>query len=392
MFRFIITNLNDNVMTSYDLVVIGGGVSGAFTAYFALLNGFRVALVEINHLGSGSSGRSAGIHTTQLVLPSDIELSKRSIRIYSELCPEGFSRTGFLSVEPDWMSKYSAKLLEDARVRYRVLSNDELRDVFSWAVFDDNEVGVYTPDDGVADIPRILDSLRLKFREMGAGLYEGREIVDLDIERGRLTLGGASTQTSLGFGGLVLAAGSWNRGLARRWLKYDLPVALYACQVVLLKTLTNCGLTPVYFENSHLYVRSMGMDRLLAGNGGVVKLDDPLSCPPSPEPQYLLELSEKLAARLRSPEHFYPCGGWTGVCSSSPDGLPLVGRVPGLENVYIMDGLDGYGIMRAPALAQDLVKLISKGAEAESSRALDPARFGSTCGEPQEVIELHSML
>jgi len=379
-------------MTYYDLVVIGGGVSGAFTTYFALLKGFSVALVELNHLGSGSSGRSAGIHTTQLVLPIDIELSKRSMSIYSELCPEGFSRTGFLSVEPEWMSKYSAQLLEDAGVRYRVLSQDELRDTFGWAVYDDNEVGVYTPDDGVADIPKILDSLRLRFREIGAELYEGREVVDLNIERSRLTLGGTSTQTSLGFGSLVLAAGGWNRGLSRRWLRYDLPVALYACQVILLKTVANCGLTPVYFENSHLYVRSMGADRLLAGNGGVVKLKDPLSCPPSPEPQYLLELSEKLGARLKSPEHFYPCGGWTGVCSSSPDGLPLVGRVPGLENVYIIDGLNGYGIMRAPPLAQDLVKQISKDGEPESLRGLHPARFGSTCAEPQEVIELHSML
>ncbi len=378
-------------MRAFDLIVIGGGISGVFTSYFASLRGMKVALVELGHLGSGSSGRSAGIHTEQLILPIDIELSRRSREIYQEVAPLGFLKTGFLSVEPSWMSSYSAQILSSAGTRFKVLSYDELRSYIEWALVRDDEVGILTPDDGVVDVPHVLETMRRRLLGLGAVIFENSKISRLNLGDGRITLTNGSCDETLSFSNLVLAAGAWNRGISERWLGYRPPVAIYACQLMLMKTSVELGATPVYFEDSHTYIRGMGKSFVLVGNGRVVRLNDPSKCPAGPEPEYLLEMSEKLAQRLRHPVDYFPSGGWTGVCSSSADGMPIVGRLPGLENVYIVDALDGYGIMRAPALAQDLAAFVADGKASEALKTFDPSRFGRVCKEPDEIIELHSM-
>lgn len=45
--------------TAFDLLVVGGGIYGAWTAYDAALRGLRVALVEKNDWGSGTSSASS---------------------------------------------------------------------------------------------------------------------------------------------------------------------------------------------------------------------------------------------------------------------------------------------------------------------------------------------
>ena len=43
----------------FDLLVIGGGIYGAWTAYDAALRGLRVALVEREDWGAGTSSASS---------------------------------------------------------------------------------------------------------------------------------------------------------------------------------------------------------------------------------------------------------------------------------------------------------------------------------------------
>ncbi|MEM2101821.1 MAG: hypothetical protein QXP69_06025, partial [Candidatus Nitrosocaldus sp.] len=76
---------------------------------------------------------------------------------------------------------------------------------------------------------------------------------------------------------------------------------------------------------------------------------------------YIKQLRKLLVKRIsfdvyESKVHFGPI-------SITPDGRPIVGRVPGFKNIYILDGLKGYGLARAPALAYMLVEHILDGAE-----------------------------
>lgn len=377
-------------MTRSDLVVVGGGIIGSFAAYFAALRGFNVTLIEAGSLGNGASGRCAGIHTTQLVIPVDVELSRRSLGLYREVAPDSVHETGFLSIEPSWMSEYSIELLRSSGVEFKVFSSGELHELVGWIKVKEHEVGLYTPGDAIIDVGKLFSSLKKKFREQGIKLLEWTEITGLDADRKRLYVN--DSKESIEFDFAVFAAGAWNRDLLNRFGLWREPVLVYACQVLSLNTEGDLADMPVYIEESHLYLRKFGRNSLLVGNGFALKLNSPKDCPSQPSREFVLELGEKLSDRLTKPEHYRLAGGWAGVCSSSPDGLPIIGRVPGYQDLFLVDALDGYGLMRGPALSQDLIEYLASGQKPRYFDNFSPSRFNGFSGEPDTVIELHSRI
>jgi glycine/D-amino acid oxidase-like deaminating enzyme len=58
------------------------------------------------------------------------------------------------------------------------------------------------------------------------------------------------------------------------------------------------------------------------------------------------------------------------------DGLPLIGRVPGVAGAYVATGHGPWGILNAPATGLALAELITNGATSSVDlRPFDPARL-----------------
>jgi glycine/D-amino acid oxidase-like deaminating enzyme len=58
------------------------------------------------------------------------------------------------------------------------------------------------------------------------------------------------------------------------------------------------------------------------------------------------------------------------------DGLPLIGRVPGVDSAYVATGHGPWGILNAPATGLALAELITAGAATlVDLRPFDPARL-----------------
>ena len=58
------------------------------------------------------------------------------------------------------------------------------------------------------------------------------------------------------------------------------------------------------------------------------------------------------------------------------DGLPLIGRVPGMRGAYVATGHGPWGILNAPATGLALAELVAEGAATSLDlRAFDPARL-----------------
>ena len=63
---------------------------------------------------------------------------------------------------------------------------------------------------------------------------------------------------------------------------------------------------------------------------------------------------------------------WSGIMGFTPDGLPLLGRLPALPQVYFAVGLGGRGLSWAFVLADRLMALMLNDAEPD---ILSAARF-----------------
>jgi D-amino-acid dehydrogenase len=65
---------------------------------------------------------------------------------------------------------------------------------------------------------------------------------------------------------------------------------------------------------------------------------------------------------------------WAGLRPMTADGLPLIGRAPTLENVYVATGHGMLGVTLAPATAALLAPLVLEGRSAPELAPFDPAR------------------
>ena len=66
---------------------------------------------------------------------------------------------------------------------------------------------------------------------------------------------------------------------------------------------------------------------------------------------------------------------WVGMRPLTPDGLPVIGRAPGSDNVYVAGGHQMLGVTLAPATGEALASLILDGGAEELLQPFDPARF-----------------
>ena len=65
---------------------------------------------------------------------------------------------------------------------------------------------------------------------------------------------------------------------------------------------------------------------------------------------------------------------WAGMRSLSPDGLPYIGPVPGLDGLHVATGHATLGITLAPLTGELLGRMLLDGADHELLSAFDPAR------------------
>ena len=87
-----------------DVVVTGGGVIGASTAFNLALNGVtNVTLVERDSIASGNSGRSSAIIRMHYTTPPLVQLAVYSLRIFQRFREivgdeSGFVPSGYVAI------------------------------------------------------------------------------------------------------------------------------------------------------------------------------------------------------------------------------------------------------------------------------------------------------
>src|SRR5215204_1458314 len=76
-----------DLRSSYDVVIVGGGVHGLATAYYlAKEHGItNVAVLEKGYIGSGGSGRNTAIIRSNYLTPEGVRFYDKSVKLYETL-------------------------------------------------------------------------------------------------------------------------------------------------------------------------------------------------------------------------------------------------------------------------------------------------------------------
>jgi gamma-glutamylputrescine oxidase len=349
-----------------DVVVIGGGVTGCSCALTLAEGGLRVCVYEARRVASGASGRNGGFALRGLAIsyPEARErfgsaaavalwrFTERSLLRMEELAGDALRRVGSLRLADD-------QELDDVRAEYEALSEDGI--AAEWldelgAPLDATFRGaILHPGDGSLQPARWVRRLAARAVEAGAEIVEETRVEslgDLDAEQ------------------VVIATDGYTNGLLP---ELDRAVQPVRGQVIVTEPLAEALYPrPHYARHGFDYWQQTPDRRLVLGGRRDKSLDTEFTNEETITEPIQAEL-EAFAAELIGGEPRIE-HRWPGIFGVTQDQLPLVGRVPGREGVWVSAGYSGHGNVMGLACGE-LVAQAILGSPAPELEYFDPARL-----------------
>ncbi|AZD81944.1 glycine oxidase ThiO [Pseudomonas chlororaphis] len=337
-----------------QVVIVGGGVIGLLTAFNLASAGQQVVLLERSNVGQESSWAGGGIVSPLYpwrYSPAVTALAHWSQDFYPQLAERLFATTG---VDPEvhttglyWLDlDDEAEALDWARREQRPLSAVDISVAhdavpvlgggFSRAI--------YMADVANVRNPRLVKSLKAALSALPAvTIHEHCEVSGF-IREGERVLG---VQTSLGEirgDQVVLAAGAWSGELLKS-LDLALPVEPVKGQMILYKCASDFLSCMVLAKGRYAIPRRDG--HILIGS--TLEHEGFDKTPTSSALESLKASAIELIPALAQAE---VVGHWAGLRPGSPEGIPYIGPVPGLEGLWLNCGHYRNGLVLAPASCQ----------------------------------------
>jgi glycine oxidase len=371
---------------SPDVLVIGGGVIGLTTAYFLAREGCRVRIVDRGDLGQEASWAGAGIlppgNPKTARTPFDL-LRAHSTAMFPTLVEElrerthidnGYWRCGGLefldeheaaAAEQEWRGEGIVCELVDRAGLQRL--EPELAPHLTQAY--------YLPEMAQLRNPRHIKALIAGCQSWGVELQPGCAVHGFDVQEGRV-LGILTNQGRLQAGQVIICSGAWTGGLMEA-LGWRLGIKPIRGQIALLRTNAALVRQVLMFGSRYLVPRPDG--RVLVGS---TEEDAGFDKHTTGQAIHdLLELAFSLVPALGQ-AHLERC--WAGLRPGSPDGLPILGRMPDLENLFLAAGHFRAGIQLSPGTGLVMKELLLGQPLTIPLEAFSIERFGgkrvSNCG------------
>ena len=375
---------------SAGVVVVGGGVMGASTAFHLAKAGVRevVLLERETFFGLGATGRCAGGIRHQFATEINIRLSQLSLRMLDELeaetgQPALVRKCGYLFVltRPDDVAAFQRHLAlqRSLGVPTEWLSGDDVRRRLPGCVFPDALGGSYLASDGLADPNSVVMAYINAARRLGARCLTDVTVSGLQAQNGRLE-GVVTPHGAIATDCVVNAAGPWSAKLSAL---AGLPLPVQPVRRQWLTTTPLPGLAPDFpfvidFAQSLYFHRE--------GEGLLTGMSNPGQAPgfdQSVDPAWELLHLEAAAQRLPRLEQAGVASRWAGLYEVTPDAHPILGATP-VAGLYVVAGFSGHGFMHGPICGLLMAELITAG----RARTLDISALAlSRFAEHREIVE-----
>lgn len=408
-----------------DVVVIGGGIVGACTAYELARAGVSVALVEKGWVGCEQSGRNWGWVRQQNRDLFELPLAMYSLRRWGELGAEigmdlGFRREGILygtRQEADvarW-ERWGQGARELGFVSHLLSAEATTRRLGSAT---SNWVGgLWSPDDGRAEPSKAAPAIARGAQALGAGLHQQCAARGLEITNRRVA--GVWTEHGLiKAATVVCAGGAWSSRLLRQY-GIELPVANIVGTAlrttVAPEVFGGCLSTPDFALRRRLdgayTVAIPGFGRMELAPQGIryatkfhemyrAKLAKKLKIrigrsffsgpealgswtldqvspfekmrilDPAPDREFLAMAIERLTREFPLLAGIKVAHAWAGLIDTTPDIVPVISPVATLPGLVIASGFSGHGFGIGPGAGRLVKELVL-----EETPFVDPAPY-----------------
>jgi glycine/D-amino acid oxidase-like deaminating enzyme len=414
-----------------DVVVIGGGIVGAFTAYFLAQRGLKTVLLEKGRIGAEQSSRNWGWCRQQNRDARELPIATKSLDLWERFVAEsgediGFRRCGLLylsnnEAEIDGWARWR-DFAKTAGVTTHMLSAAEAAEKGratgrSW------KGGVFSPSDGIADPSKAAPAVARAIMKLGGTVIQNCAARGVETEGGRLSAvvterGTIRTRIA------ILSGGAWASSFCRQ-LGVRFPQATIRSSIVAVSgaagippalhtkdisitsrsngdyTLAISGrarvdltlqqlrflpqFLPMFLKRWRL-LSPGGFEGMKSGHETVSRwrLDQPTPMEririldPKPDQATLRLIHRRALDLLPALKTTQITGTWAGYIDSTPDGVPGIGEIESLPGFILAAGFSGHGFGIGPG-AGHLIADIASGAEPiVDPKPYHPSRFATS--------------
>jgi len=395
-----------------DILIIGGGPVGLSCAYYLLKSGRQVTLLDAKEIGKGSGSGNAGhivpSHIIPLAAPGVVtsalkwmldpahspfgmkvslnpnyllwllrftlacsqnnvdrsleplnQLGQLSAKNFAEIIAEekfdcAYQEKGLLHLfkteKAFHEGQHEGEFMHKHGIPVSVYDRTKIHEVEPAAV-DDVIGGVHFTGDAHLNPAVFLNLLKERVRAMGAELFEHTAVTGFESAEGKVGVVRTS-QGEFEAEQVILAAGALTPSLAKD-LKLNIPIQPargYSLTMSANKTMPSHALI---LGERRIAVSPMGgllrfTGRLEVGNYSM-----------EPNPVWLGRIENSAREYLRLDERLDVKETWAGLRPTTPDGLPIIGKSPKHENLFLATGHAMLGLSLGPGTGQVVAELLN---------------------------------
>ena len=357
-----------------DAVIIGGGCMGASVAYHLTRRGVTdIVLVEREQLlATGSTGRNAGGVRHQFSNAANIQLSIESIRFLERFADEvghpiDFHQDGYLFLLSSSASvdtfRRNVALQRSLGVDVEWLDAEAAAQRVPGLNVDGVAAATCCRRDGIADPNGVTMGFVKAAQAAGAAIERDTEVTGIRLDRQRI----AAVETSHGVvetGVVVNAAGPYARQIGRM-AGIEVPVDPYRRHIFIAAfdrlasaaaaKVPDSKIMVIDFETTFYFHRE--------GAGLLFGMGDPLEATTfdtTVQWDFLPQVIDVAVKRLPALAEASISHAWAGLYEITPDANPVIGPVPQVEGLFLINGFSGHGFQHSPAAGRILADVIAE--------------------------------
>ena len=377
-----------------DVIIVGGGIMGAATAFFLRKRGRSVILLERGLVGQQASGTNFGNVRRQGRFLPQLPLANRSREIWGKL-PElighdaeflmsGHIRVCYREEQADQFEIY-AKEASQYGLKLELVRGAEMKARFPF-LGPEVLAGSYSEKDGHANPRLAAPAFGRAAARLGAQIVENTEIATVEKEGAEFratSVDGRTFHAPV----LLVTAGAWGSLLSEQFGE-PVPIAVHGPQMAVTEP-TTYGIRPVVGVSSPLIEEVAYFRQIARGNiviGGCAR------GPAYPDVRRAYVLPQNTLLQFRQLYRLAPALAklniirvWSGIEGYMPDDRPIMGASGKVSGLYYAFGFCGHGFQLGPGVGDTMAELIDTGSTSTPLEPFDIRRFATVATQAQQA-------